>query len=281
MAIATVVTIAPSWPVKKKSDYIQGVHGLQKLGFTVLDAQGVASPLSLQQKLRQLYLAFSHKQANIVMAQRGGYGSMKLLPLIDFSRLKKHSKILAGFSDFSALLNGIYEKTGIITLHSPMLVHFHDAPLLTRMSFLNAVEGFPEKNLFVGTKVSVLRSGNAQGILKGGNLITLTALLGTSWEIATNGCILFFEEVDEKLHAVDRCLTQWLLAGKLKHIKGLILGNCKGLTPKEVYSILSTQMKVDVPVVYCPNIGHIADKITLPVGARVMLTTKQRKLILL
>jgi muramoyltetrapeptide carboxypeptidase len=138
--------------------------------------------------------------------------------------------------------------------------------------------GYPEKNLLKGARIKVYRPGAAAGTLKGGNLITLTALIDTDWEIDTDGSILFLEDVDEKLHQVDRYLTQWILAGKFKGIKGLILGDFRGIRSRKVYDILASQMELDFPVVHCPNIGHVADKITLPIGAKVELNTDGKQL---
>ena len=206
---------------------------------------------------------------------------MKLLPHLNFNLIRRNSKIFAGFSDLSAMLNAIYERTGQITLHSPMIINFSEPSRFTVRSFLNAVDGFPHKNLFAGVPVNVYRSGMGRGTLKGGNLITLTALMGTEWEIQTDGSVLFFEDVNEKLYQVDRNLTQWILAGKLRKIRGLILGNFKGLKSRDVYKILSTQMKIDFPLVHCPYIGHVKNKISLPVGARVELNAAKKSLTIL
>ena len=159
-----------------------------------------------------------------------------------------------------------------------MVINFSEPSKFTVRSFLNAVNNFPQRNLFDGVPVHVYRPGKARGILKGGNLATLTALMGTEWEIDTEGSILFLEDVGEKLYKVDRLLTQWLMAGKLKKVRGLILGDFQGLKIKEVYRILSTQMKIDFPLVHCPYIGHGRNKITLPVGARVDLNTRKKSL---
>jgi muramoyltetrapeptide carboxypeptidase len=203
---------------------------------------------------------------------------MKLLPHLDFSLIRSHPKIFAGYSDLSALLNAISERTGLITLHSPMVINFSKPSQFTIRSFLNAVNGFPQKNLFGSVPVGVYRSGVARGILKGGNLVTLTALMGTEWEIDTQGAILFLEDVGEKLYEVDRNLTQWILAGKLRKVRGLILGEFGRLKNRDIYKILSQQMKMDFPLVHCPYIGHGKNKITLPVGARVELNTSKKSL---
>ena len=276
-----VYTITPSWLIKKKKDFSDGVKNLEKLGFEVMNRRIVTRMPSTRQKVKEVHRAFLNKKIEIILAQRGGYSCMKLLPHLNFSLIKKNPKIFAGFSDLSAMLNAIYERTGRITLLSPMIINLSEPSSFTVRSFLNAVNGFPHKNLFDGAPVNVYRPGIARGILKGGNLITLTALMGMEWEIKTDGSILFFEDVNEKLYQVDRNLTQWILAGKFRKVKGLILGNFKGLKSQDVFQILSTQMKIDFPLVHCPYIGHVKNKLSLPVGARVELNTAKKSLTVL
>jgi muramoyltetrapeptide carboxypeptidase len=276
--LKTIYPVLPSWLVKKKKNFVDGVKSLEKLGYRVLNHRFVTRLPSGSQKVSQIHSAFRDKRVDIILAQRGGYSSMKLLPLVDFGLIRKNPKIFAGFSDLSTLLNAIYERTGLVTLHSPMIVNFAAPGKFTVRSFLNAVNGFPQKNLFAGAPVRVYRQGNARGVLKGGNLATLTSLMGTEWEIGTEGSVLFLEDVDEKLYRVDRYLTQWILAGKLRKIKGLILGDFHGLRSREVFRILSTQMKINFPVVQTPYIGHGKNKITLPVGAVVDLDTTKKSL---
>jgi len=279
--LRAVYTITPSWLIKKKKDFTTGVRSLEKLGFKVINKKPVTKLPSTRRKVAQIHAAFMNKKVEIIMAHRGGYSSMKLLPYLDFNLIRKNPKILAGFSDLSALLNVISERTNLITLHSPMVINFSPPSRFTIRSFLNAVNGFPSKNLFEGVPVKIYRHGIARGRLKGGNLITLTALIGTEWEMDTDGAILFLEDANEKLYEVDRYLTQWILAGKLQKVKGLILGNFRRIKDRDVYNILSSQMKIDFPLVNCPYIGHVKNKITLPVGARVELDTMKETLILL
>jgi len=280
--LKVVYTITPSWLIKKKKDFTGGVKNLEKLGFRVINPGFLSRLPSPARKARQIHAAFLNRKADLILAQRGGYSSIKVLPHLNFQLIKKNPKIFAGFSDLSALLNPIFERTGLVTLHSPMVVSLSaSSSRFTVRSFLNAVQGFPEKNLFSRSPVTVYRSGIARGTLKGGNLITLTSILQTKWEIKTDNCILFFEDVDEKLYRVDRYLTQWILAGKFDRVKGLILGDFSRIRNREVYKILSTQMGLKFPVVQCPYIGHVRNKITLPVGARVELNTFRKSLTLL
>lgn len=275
-----IFIVTPSYLIKKKRDFTTGIKQLTKLGYNVLNPEFPQVLPSPQEKAEQIHRAFADPGVDILLALRGGYSAMKSLPFIDFDLIKKHPKILAGFSDLSALINPIFERTGLTTLHAPMVINLDTPTPFTLKSLTNAVNGYPEKNLLKGAPCKIYRPGSATGTLKGGNLITLTALIDTDWEIDTAGSILFLEDVDEKLHQVDRYLTQWILAGKFKGLKGLILGDFRGIRNKQVYAVLASQMELDFPVVHCPYIGHVANKITLPVGAEVELNTERKELLI-
>lgn len=271
-------TVTPSWLIEKKTELAEGIATLERIGFKVSNRKVPARLPTPIQKAREIHRAFTDPSVDIILAQRGGYSAMKMLPYLDFGLIARHPKIIAGFSDVTALLNPIFERCGFVTFHSPMALNFTRPTPFTVSSFLNALNGFPEKNLFAGAPLSVFRHGTARGTLKGGNLITLTALIHTPWDIPLDNAVVFLEDVDEKLHQIDRYLTQWILAGKFKGIQALILGDFRGVKPADVLGILSSQMKLDFPVVHCPYIGHVADKITLPVGAAVRLDTRRREL---
>lgn len=278
--MTNVFIVTPSYLIKKKRDFTSGIRQLAKLGFNVLNpdfSQRLPTP---QEKAEQLHAAFVDPEVDLILALRGGYSAMKTLPFLDFDLIKRHPKLIAGFSDLTALLNPICERSGLVTLHAPMLINLDTSTPFTLKSLVNAIQGYPEQNLLKGTRCKVYQPGAATGILKGGNLITLTALIDTDWEIDTAGSILFFEDVDEKLHEVDRYLTQWILAGKFKGVKALILGDFRGIRSQQVYDILVSQMEITFPVLHCPNIGHVKNKLTLPIGAEVELNTGRKQLLI-
>ena len=278
LQMKNVITITPSWLFTSKKDWTRGIARLEEMGLRVINKKFITRLPSPEGKAAQLHRAFLNSKAGIILAQRGGASSMKMLKHVNFDIIKKHPKVFAGFSDLSTLLNAIYERTGQVTLHAPMVINFSKASRFTATSFLNAINGFTRKNLFSGAPVNVYREGTATGTLKGGNLVTLTTLIGTPWEIPTDGAILFLEDVDEKLHEVDRYLSQWILAGKFKRLKGLILGDFRGIKSDDVYRMINGMMRVTFPVLHCPYIGHVKNKITLPVGAKVALDTRAKTL---
>ncbi|MGD9343294.1 MAG: LD-carboxypeptidase [Desulfuromonadales bacterium] len=275
-----VFIVTPSYLIEKKRDFTSGIKQLKESGFKVINEQFPQELPSPRQKAEQIHAAFADPRVDMILALRGGYSAMKALPFIDFELIRTHPKLIAGFSDLTALLNPIFERTGLVTLHAPMVINLDTPTPFTLKSLLNSIKGFPEKNLLKGAPCKVYNPGSAAGILKGGNLITLTALIDTDWEIDTTGAILFLEDVDEKLHQVDRYLTQWILAGKFRDVKALILGDFRGLRSRQVYDILASQMALTFPVVHCPYIGHVENKITLPIGAEVVLQTERKQLLI-
>lgn len=275
-----VFIVTPSYLIKKKRDFNRGINQLLKLGFNVINPEFPTVVPSPQEKAQQIITAFADPNTDWILAQRGGYSAMKTLPYLDFDVIARHPKIIAGFSDLSALLNPIYERTGMTTLHAPMVVNLDNPTAFTIDSFLNALNGYPERNLFKGAPVKVYNPGTAVGTLKGGNLITLTALIDTDWEMDADNCILFLEDVGEKLYQIDRYLTQWIMAGKLRRVKGIVLGDFGGLKSRQVYQILASQMELNFPVVHCPCVGHVTDKITMPIGAEVELNTSKKQLVI-
>jgi len=274
-----ISVITPSWLVKSKKELSSAVKTLKNLGFVLKGSQYKTKLLSPKLKAQQIHNAFKDPNCDVILAQRGGYSAIKILPFINFNLIKKHHKFFAGFSDLSALLNNIYERSGFSTYHCPMLFNFSNPTKFTISSFMNALNGFPEPNLLKGAPVRVYRHGKAMGVLKGGNLVTLTSLLSTKWDISYNNSIVFLEDVDEELHRIDRCLTQWILSGKLSKTRALILGDFRGVKSLDVFKVLSSQMKINFPVIYCPYIGHVKNKITLPVGARVSIDTYKKELL--
>jgi muramoyltetrapeptide carboxypeptidase len=274
-----IFTISPSWLISR-SDFLKGVRTLGKMGFEVVNKSYVPRLPGPEGKAREIEKAFADKKIGLVLARRGGYSAVKVLPHLNFGIIKKNPKLLAGFSDLSALLNPVFERTGLVTLHSPMVINFDKPSRFTVGSFKNALAGFPGKNLFEGAPVAVYNPGKAKGTLKGGNLVTLTALIGSEWELKALNSILFFEDVDEKPHQVDRYLTQWILSGRFKGIKGLILGDFRGVNNRGVYDVISRLCRIDFPVVHCPYIGHVRNKITLPIGAKVTLDTRSKSLLI-
>jgi muramoyltetrapeptide carboxypeptidase len=217
-----------------------------------------------------------------VICARGGYGVMRILPLLDFGIIRDKAKPVIGFSDITALVNAIFLKSRIVSFHGPVaVVNFSG---LTSYSFNQTL--FRDKakshekntqNIVINYQgASVLNPGVVTGKLIGGNLSMLTATLGTPYEIDTKDSILFIEEVFEEPYKIDRMLTQLLLAGKFTECRGIILGKFKNLDLKKnffpgyqftVRQILDQLVKtLNKPTLMGIPLGHGDEIITMPIG---------------
>lgn len=185
-------------------------------------------------RARDLNQAFSDPDIAAIFCLRGGYGTPRLLPLLDFDMIRKGPKPFIGYSDITALHTALNQLGGFVTFHGPMpsadyrSMDRFSLESLKRCLFAPELPGSfknpPEENF------QVLYPGKARGILTGGNLSLLTATLGSPYEIDTRGKILFIEEVGELPYRVDRSLTALALAGKFRDCAGIVLGtftNCQ------------------------------------------------------
>lgn len=233
---------------------------------------------------------------NAIMAVRGGYGVMRMLPFVDFEEIRRNPKIVMGYSDITALVNPIFQKSGVIAFHGPVASSTFDPYTLD--SFRRTVMApspagtFSESDEFQGSVFSSGRAativpGKAQGRLVGGNLSLVTALMGTPYEIDTTGRILFLEEIEEEPYRVDRMLMTLILSGKLSACAGVALGRfakCEARSRGGEFN-LSLQLEevirgllepLKIPTVYGLSIGHIRSKLTVPVGGLATIDADER-----
>jgi muramoyltetrapeptide carboxypeptidase len=220
---------------------------------------------------------------------RGGYGSARLLPLLDYPTIRANPKPFIGYSDITSLHCALLAKANLVSFHGPMLTSDFgkkDLPAFTLQSFLKTLmqpsapgsisDGYGSKG------VSIVRRGLASGALLGGNLSVLGATVGTPYLPAFKDRILFFEDFNEAPYRIDRMLTQLLNAGLLQQVRGVAVGiNTGCLDPKArtteeyrqtVEDVLRERLlPLNVPVVTGLPFGHIPLNATLPVGIRATL----------
>ena len=172
------------------------------------------------QRTEDLQWALNDKTIKAIIIARGGYGSVRTIEQIDFTEFKKHPKWMVGYSDVTVLHNAIH-KIGVATLHATMPLNFTKNEEATK-SMVDALFG---KLIQVETEENYSNiSGTAKGQLVGGNLSLIYSLSGTPFDIDTRDKILFIEDLDEYLYHIDRMMMQLKLSGKLKGLKGLIVG---------------------------------------------------------
>lgn len=277
---------APSSPFKKEL-FLKGIEVVKKMGFEIFYCDDIFSSERYlagddTRRAKELHELFTNKKIKAILFARGGYGSQKIIPLLNLELIKKNRKRVVGFSDLTALLTFLRQKAELPTAYGPSITHLgkHNDPQtlnsLKQCLFSSATAPIDLE------KCSVMKQGKAKGILVGGCLSLLATSMGTPYELKTDGNILFFEDTDEKVYAIDRMLTQFKNAGKLKRVKGILIGS---LAPKEGEPHSMSEMLQKVladfqgPIVAGLQTGHTHPFVTLPLGVSVTIDTKQRELI--
>lgn len=224
-----------------------------------------------------LQRAFDDPDIDAVWALRGGYGTLRILPHLDLSRMRERPKAFIGFSDNTGVHLAL-DRAGIVSFHGPH-AGFDRFPDWTRRSFERVLghdvaPGVLESSSSI--RPGVLRPGAAEGRLIGGNLSLLAAACGTPYQPDTTGRILLVEDVSEPVYRIDRMLTQLVLSGALDGIAGLAFGRFTKLRPSSedlpVERILSDVARsADVPAVAHLPFGHVSRNWTLPLGCLARL----------
>jgi muramoyltetrapeptide carboxypeptidase len=223
--------VAPASPFSRE-EFEAGVEEIRTLGFEpVYDDDVFARDRYLagspELRARQFQTAWTDASTNAVIAVRGGYGSVHLLPLLDSREIQQTVKIFMGYSDNTSLLTWLTQECAVVGFHGPMLagrlakgVAGYDRDTLMRC--LCRAEPVGE---IVHPQLETLVAGEAGGILVGGTLTQLAASLGTPFAFRPpKGCVLFLDEVGERPYRLDRLMTQLRLAGILSRTAAIVFG---------------------------------------------------------
>jgi muramoyltetrapeptide carboxypeptidase len=214
-----------------------------------------------------------------IFAARGGYGTIRIIDELDFSHFSKNSKWLIGFSDITVLHSHIWANYALQTIHGQMPMTIPDASATSLKTLKNALFGKAVEYDFKSHGHN--RAGHAEGILVGGNLSLLIAMLGSASDYSYDGKILFIEDVGEYLYSTDRMLRTLKRAGKLKNLAGLIIGGFTEVKDNDIpfgQTIEQIVMEVvkdyDYPVCFDFPAGHIPDNRALILGRSLTLTVQ-------
>ena len=283
----TIGIFAPAGSYSK-ADMITEISGFKKLGFKIKMADNLFC--------RYGYLAGTDKQraedfnslildddVKALIAFRGGYGSINILKYINISNILKHPKPIYGFSDVTALINYVTDKTSLVTFHGPMInSNFSDKT--TFLSLLNSLYN-PGVFSFDFSNRKTYNNNNAIGKLAGGNLSTICSGLGTPYALDFNDKILLLEDINEDPYKIDRMLSQLILSNRLDKCAGFIIGymNYSNVNHKLKEFDFSFQRVIEnllvplkKPIIYGCPFGHSYPNITIPIGLRVMLDFKDK-----
>lgn len=236
---------------------------------------------------------FKDEEIKAIICVRGGYGTPRILDLLDYDAIKSNPKIFVGYSDITALHIAFTQKSNLVTYHGPMLSSdmIKDFSEFSKDNLFKVImdpEPLGEISNPVGEEIVTINGGIAEGTIIGGNLSLIVATIGTPYEIDVKGKLLFIEEIGEEPYKIDRMLNQLRLSGKLEDASGIILGdfnNCESgkhdenLTLSQVIDDHIRPLKK--PTIYNLQGGHCDPMVTLPLGVMARLDADKGELTIL
>ena len=290
----TIGLVAPGYAVS--SDGLEHAkETLRKMGFIpyhtdrVIGNYGYFSNTD-EERAKDLNEMFANENVDGILCARGGYGCTRIMQMIDYAIIKNNPKVFIGFSDITTLLNGFYKETGLVGFHGPVGTTLDNEYGITQLEQLVVN---PQKNTVIHNsdlteeqkedveyQRYIITSGTANGVLVGGSLTLINALIGTPHEIDFTDKIVCIEDVEESPYRIDRMLTQLIEGKTFKNAAGLALGvfagcetskKTKTFTLKEV--LTNRLQPLNIPTVYGMSFGHIPANFTFPIGVKAKLST--------
>jgi len=254
-------------------EVVLGDHYFSRHGYFAGEDEARASDINAFFRAADIRMIFA----------RGGWGSPRLLPLLDYEMIRENPKVLLGYSDATSLITAVHVKTGLVTFHGPSPLHVFSAEHFRRVvmngeAYTLENPTFITGNTLVQTenRIRTIAPGRARGRILGGNLSMLTAVTGSGYLPDWDGSILFVEDVDEAVYRVDRMLTELKLAGVLDRIDGFVFGRCTDCDPDSGFGSLTLEEvlaehiePLGIPAFAGTMIGHIDAQFTIPLGIEV------------
>ncbi len=281
-----IVAPASTWD---KADFDAAVKALRRMGYRLKIAPSCRKEFGYlsgtdDERAADLNQFFADDKVDAILCVRGGYGSPRILDKLDYATIARHPKQFIGFSDITALHIALGEKSGLATVHGPMLLSFADGVNTagyTDGNFFKGLSGklFPgEIPMPAGERLQTLYPGEAKGVIVGGNLSLIASLVGTPYELKGDGALLFIEEVGAYTYQIDRMLQQLWQSGLLQRVDGILIGNITGADDdyeegdfrledvlRQYAEVVRKPMIVGVPA------GHGGDNLYLPFGVRAVM----------
>lgn len=282
-------------PYLKKGDKIAIVCPGKKLLYPIDDAIATLKSWGLEVVIGQTVTSSFHQFAGTdevrrndfqhylddpsvkaIIAGRGGYGTIRIIDELDFTAFLANPKWLIGFSDITILLSHILAKFNYQSIHAQMPSTFDESTPEALESLRGSL--FGDEILYTVETNELNKTGNAEGILIGGNLSLLIAAEGSISEMDYTNKILFLEDVGEREYAIDRMMRILKRSGKLAKLRGLVVGAFNeieaekipfGQTPEQI--ITEIVKEYNYPVCFNFPVGHIADNKAMILGRNVSL----------
>ena len=240
-----------------------------------------------QERISDFQVALDNPEIKAIFCARGGYGTLRIIDNLDFTKFKISPKWICGYSDISVLHTHVHQM-GYATLHATMPINIHN-DLFDSESIQTMMHAlFHGKLNYTIPSHPVNRIGTAKGIVCGGNLSLLYAVIGSASDLDTKGKILFIEELDEYLYHIDRMMLSLKRSQKLKDLNALIIGGMSqmndnpisyGKTAEEI--ILEHVYPFNYPVCFGFPAGHISDNRAIIFGKNCLLTINNHNVTLI
>lgn len=265
----------------------RGLAELESLGFRPVAADNLTARYGLfagsdEERLVAFHRLVRKPNLRAVFFARGGHGVLRLIDRLDWSLLERFPRAYVGYSDLTPFLNAVVDRLSLASFHGPMVaVEFaRGLEPAERDAILEVLDGELPATRAFGRR---LAAGAAEGRFVGGCLSLLAATLGTSYAPRLANRILFFEDVDEPPHRIDRMLTQLRLSGTLEGVRGVVIGGSLPVSDEETgdeaggaRELLSS---LQVPVVAGVASGHRSPNLALPLGLDARLGGDEMRLI--
>tara|TARA_B100001063_G_C16776758_1_gene566162 strand:- start:2491 stop:3513 length:1023 start_codon:yes stop_codon:yes gene_type:complete len=286
----TVAIVAPSGILKNRDREVQqAVDLLKDWGLNAIVGEHVFSKADHfagtdEERCEDLQKAMDDPTISAIWCARGGYGTVRILDKLDYTKLKENPKWIIGYSDITALHNQLHNQ-GFESLHALMCVSLTQDITEVQESvdtFKAALFGNPSNYDLEGSKYN--REGEAKGQLIGGNLTILHTMLGSDTSLDTSGKILFIEEIGEYKYHIDRMLQSMKRAGYFENLNGLVVGDMSKLRKNTTLwgtsveqLILDALAEYDFPIAFNMPAGHEDDNRALVLGRTVELKVGKEK----
>ncbi len=300
----TIGLIAPASNALENEEIQFAAEVIQSLGFQVKMGEHLFQRTNYlagndHNRASDLNAMFADPTVHGIFALRGGYGSPRILPLLDYRAIAANPKVFMGFSDITALLAAIQQQAQLVTFHGPIAKQNFSEYTLAQFK---AVLMEPQPNTVLGApppfeagegraerenRLTRIYPGKARGRLIGGNLSILVKLIGTPYEPDYKGKILCMEEVHEEPYRIDGMLTHLWLAGRLQQLAGIVFGKfteCvseggNSFSLEEIFQERCAELKI--PALRGLMMGHVEDQTVLPIGMEAELDVEAGTLTLL
>jgi muramoyltetrapeptide carboxypeptidase len=232
------------------------------------------------ERLADFQAALDDDSLDFILCARGGYGSVRIIDDLDFTKFVKRPKLIIGFSDITVFHNHIHTHFNLPTLHASVPLNFQSNSAEALQSLVNVLNG--KENKYEITPSKYNRAGEAKAVVVGGNLSILYSLIGTNSDLTTDGKILFIEDIGEHIYAIDRILYSLKKSGKLQKLAGLLVGGMTNIKDteipfgKNVEEVISEIVApYNFPVCFNFPAGHVDDNRAIACGKEARLMVRQ------